>query len=101
MLGLLALPLVAASAEESACASLTRLIEAQSGTALFLPSYPTAGPGPLHNVAFLYDNAVAAIALVGCGQLAQGRRIGNAMLLGCSTIVIGATGGCAMATRPA
>jgi hypothetical protein len=82
LLGLLALPLVAASAEESACASLTRLIEAQSGTALFLPSYPTAGPGPLHNVAFLYDNAVAAIALVGCGQLAQGRRIGNAMLLG-------------------
>src|SRR6202000_1992953 len=44
---------------------------------------PTAGPGPLQplqDAAFLYDNAVAAIALVGCGEAQKAARIGEAML---------------------
>jgi hypothetical protein len=57
-------------------------MQAQPGSALFLASYPTAEHGPLQHAAFLYDNAVAAIALVACGQAAQARRIGDAMLLG-------------------
>jgi hypothetical protein len=75
-----ALPLAAASPGQSACSYLAGLVQGQPGTALFLASYPSAGPGPLQNAAFLYDNAVAAIALVGCGQRAQARRIGEAML---------------------
>jgi len=73
---------VAASAADSACAYLTRTIVHEPGAALFLASYPGADPGPLQHAAFLYDNAVAAIALVGCGQAAQAQRIGDAMLLG-------------------
>ncbi len=75
-------PLTAAAEGESACGYLTRTAQAQPGAALFLASYPTAEPGPLQHTAFLYDNAVAAIALVGCGQMSQARRIGEAMLLG-------------------
>jgi len=63
----------------NACAYLGGLTSAEGG-AVFLPSYPTADDGPLHNVAFLYDDAVAAIALVGCGETGQARRIGDAML---------------------
>jgi hypothetical protein len=76
-----ALPLAAAAPGQSACSYLSRSVSAQPGAALFLASYPTAGPGPLQHAAFLYDNAVAAIALVGCGQMTQARRIGDAMLL--------------------
>jgi len=47
---------------------------------LFLPSYPTVESGPLHNAAYLYDNAVAAIALVGCGEQDKAHRIGSAIL---------------------
>jgi hypothetical protein len=62
-----------------ACADLSGLIPVEGGP-LFLPSYPTAEPGPIRGVAFLYDDAVAAIALVGCGQAGKARRIGDAML---------------------
>lgn len=48
---------------------------------MLLPSYPDAPAGPLKQAAFLYDNAAAAIALVACGQSAQARRIGDALLL--------------------
>ncbi|PKU24388.1 hypothetical protein CWS72_12145 [Telmatospirillum siberiense] len=48
---------------------------------VFLASYPTAAEGPLHGAAFLYDNAAAAIALVGCGRTGEARRIGDAILL--------------------
>jgi hypothetical protein len=34
---------------------------------MFLASYPGVTSGPLQGAAFLYDNAVAAIALVACG----------------------------------
>ena len=69
----------AAAAPTSACAYLSNLVPIDGGP-LFLPSYPTAGEGPLQSVAFLYDDAVAAIALVGCGQTGRARRIGDAML---------------------
>jgi hypothetical protein len=82
LLGLLLLPLAATSRAESACDYLTHTMQAQSGAALFLASYPDAEAGPLQHAAFLYDNAVTAIALVGCGQMTQARRIGDAMLLG-------------------
>jgi len=36
--------------------------------------------GPLHGAAYLYDNAVAAIALVGCGEQDKAHRIGAAIL---------------------
>jgi hypothetical protein len=63
----------------SACAHLAQLVPLEGGP-LFLPSYPTIESGPLHSVGFLYDNAVAATALVGCGESARARRIGDAIL---------------------
>jgi hypothetical protein len=71
---------IAGRAADSACAYLTRAISVQPGAAVLLASYPTAEPGPLQHAAFLYDNAVAAIALIACGQAAQARRIGDALL---------------------
>lgn len=65
----------------TACLYLAQATARQPGAALFLPSYPDAPPGPLKQAAFVYDNAVAAIALVACGQPAQARRIGDALLL--------------------
>ena len=64
-----------------ACAHLISLMALQSGAAVWLPSYPQAPPGPLQHAAFLYDNAATAIALTGCGQPLQARRIGEAMRL--------------------
>jgi hypothetical protein len=80
-LGVLASTASAVRAADSACQYLTRTISGQPGPALLLASYPAAEPGPLRQVAFLYDNAAAAIALVGCGQSAQAQRIGDALLL--------------------
>lgn len=62
------------------CAYLTAKIDGAPAGRLFLPSYPTAEPGPLQGTAFLYDNAVAAVALVGCGERAKAERIGAAIL---------------------
>src|SRR5262245_16054358 len=63
-----AAPLQASVAPKaSACGYLAGLIDkAPPSGPLFLPSYPTIESGPLHGAAYLYDNAVAAIALVGC-----------------------------------
>jgi hypothetical protein len=78
---LLALPLAApAAAAPSACTELAAAFDTAT-TPVFLASYPTAGPGPLQNTAFLYDNAVAVLALVGCNDAAHARRIGDAMLI--------------------
>jgi hypothetical protein len=63
----------------TACNYLAGLVPAD-GARLFLPSYPTAEDGPLRGTAFLYDNAVAAIALVGCGEAGRARHIGDAIL---------------------
>jgi len=74
---LFAIPAQAQPAD--ACAYLSGLIPIEGGP-LFLPSYPTAEEGALRGVAFLYDDAVAAVALVGCGEAGKARRIGDAML---------------------
>ncbi len=63
------------------CAILSGAMTAAPRGPVFLPSYPTAHIGGLRDTAFLYDNAVAAIALAACGKPEQGRRIGDAMLL--------------------
>ncbi|HSM96630.1 MAG TPA: hypothetical protein VLT91_11330 [Rhizomicrobium sp.] len=47
---------------------------------VFLGSYPTASIVPLKGNAYLYDNAVAAIALIGCGDAKVARRIGDAIV---------------------
>lgn len=64
----------------SACADLRHAAAEIRGTTILLPSFPDAEPGPLYNAAFLYDNAVAVIALAGCGDLAAARRIGDALV---------------------
>ena len=69
-----------ATPEASACGYLAGLIDKAPPGPLFLPSYPTVESGPLHGAAYLYDNAVAAIALVGCGERDQACRIGAAIL---------------------
>jgi hypothetical protein len=63
-----------------ACVTLTKLIDAAPAGPVFLASFPTVTDGPLHAAAFLYDNAAAAIALVGCGQAQKARPIGDAIL---------------------
>ena len=79
---LAAAPLQASVAPRaSACGYLAGLIDnAPPSGPLFLPSYPTVESGPLHGAAYLYDNAVAAIALVGCGEQDKAYRIGSAIL---------------------
>jgi len=61
--------------------SLSQSLDAGPAGPLFLPSYPRVTSGPLQGAAFLYDNAVAAIALVACGEPAKAARIGEAILL--------------------
>src|SRR5882762_2425909 len=75
-------PLQASTAPKtSACGYLAGLIDkAPPSGPLFLPSYPTVESGPLQGAAYLYDNAVAAIALVGCGEQDKAYRIGSAIL---------------------
>jgi hypothetical protein len=54
---------------------------------MLLPSYPGLQPGTaraLENVAFVYDNALAGIALTACGEPAQAKRIADALLLAAS-----------------
>jgi hypothetical protein len=63
------------------CAYLAARIDAAPPGPVFLASYPTAGDGPLKDAAFLYDNAAAAIALVGCNEVPRARRIGDAILI--------------------
>ena len=65
---------------QTACAYLADQVDQAPPGPLFLPSYPTAEPGPLHGTAFLDDNAVAARALVGCGAKDKAGRIGAAIL---------------------
>jgi hypothetical protein len=70
-----------AAASVSPCSYLARAVDADPGSGpAFLPSYPTERTGALHNTAFLYDNDVAAIALVACGDPDRAKRIGSAIL---------------------
>jgi hypothetical protein len=70
-----------AQAAPSACNVLRNAVERMPPGAVFLPSFPQEKDGPLHNTAFLYDNAVATVALVGCGDAKDAARIGDAMLV--------------------
>jgi hypothetical protein len=69
------------STMDDACAYLVRSMAAQPTGAVLLASYPSERSGALSKAAFTYDNAVAGIALVACGQVTQARRIGDALLL--------------------
>jgi hypothetical protein len=80
LLPALALVAPAGAAAVTACDDLARPLAEAAGPAL-LASYPTAPPGPLDRAAFVYDNAVAAIALMGCGRADLARRIGDALRL--------------------
>ncbi|WP_153242502.1 hypothetical protein [Frateuria defendens] len=69
------------------CSALEAAAAAVPGDGpMLLPSYPSLGQGSgqmraLQNVAFVYDNALAGIALAACGQPAQARRIADALVL--------------------
>lgn len=69
----------AAPAAASPCTELAASFDA-STTPTFLASYPDTTIRELKDAAFLYDNAVAVLALVGCNDIAHARRIGDAML---------------------
>src|SRR5690242_11108039 len=62
------------------CTVLARQVDSAGPGAVFVASYPTATDKALKNVAFLYDNAAATLALVGCGDTARAVRIGDAIL---------------------
>jgi hypothetical protein len=62
------------------CAVLARQVDAAGQGAVFIASYLVATDKALKNVAFLYDNAAAALALTGCGDGAHAARIGDAIL---------------------
>jgi hypothetical protein len=80
MIFLIAAAPASATPKGSACGYLADLIDKAPPGPLFLASYPTVESGPLHSAAYLYDNAVAAIALVGCGERDKAYRIGAAIL---------------------
>lgn len=71
----------------SSCMALRTAATAIPGNGpMLLPSYPTLTHADgtsraLANVAFVYDNALAGIALTACGEPAQARRIADAFLL--------------------
>jgi hypothetical protein len=62
----------------TACTTLAKSVVV--GGPAFLPSYPTVTSGPLQSAAFLYDNAVATIALVACGEPGKAAQVGDAIL---------------------
>ena len=64
----------------TACTHLSSAMASQPAGPVFLASYPTVKSGPLQGAAFLYDNAVAAIALVACDRTKNAARIGDAIL---------------------
>jgi hypothetical protein len=68
-----------ALAAASACQALSKVAGA-NGPPAFLTGFPSAPPKELSDVAFTYDNAVAAVALISCRETAKAARIGDAML---------------------
>ena len=64
----------------SACDALAGAVRQQGSGPVFVASFQTAEPGPLKDVAFLYDNAASSIALIGCGRVDEARQIGDAIL---------------------
>jgi hypothetical protein len=69
-----------AHAAPDACAALARQVDGAGQGAVFVASYPTATDKTLKHVAFLYDNAAAALALTGCDDIVHAARIGDAIL---------------------
>ena len=72
---------------KSLCAAIVSATDAEGEQAkpVFLVSYRPGPdeaevPLPLRRSAFSYDNALAAIALVACGEMARARRIGDAFV---------------------
>ena len=59
------------------CATLAHQVDAAGQGAVFVASYPTATDKALKNIAFLYDNAAATLALIGCNDTAHAARIGD------------------------
>ncbi len=96
MLTVMATPLTlsAAPAEpreqmgEAGCQTLAKRVTAIPGNGpVMLASYePAPGgkalPGPLKESAFVYDNALAGIALIACGQRDAARRIADGVVAG-------------------
>ena len=78
---------------QQACDGLRRAVQADQrgdgSSPLLLASYRTGGEAvaappmdrALDGVAFTYDNALAGIALLACGQTASARRIADALVL--------------------
>ena len=68
------------AAPPSPCAYLAAQIDAAPSGPIFLASYPETSTRELKDAAFVYDNAVAVTALVGCNEIPRARRIGDALL---------------------
>lgn len=85
-------------AARSCAALVARVDEVPGAEPVFLRSYDAAsGRGimsepALANAAFTYDNALAVIALIACGQRRQALRIGEALLSATSQDRAGAQG---------
>ncbi len=67
------------------CKGFAERLSRSGGSPAFLASYEPAPDGqplpkPLENVAFVYDNALVAVALVACGMQAPAQQIGEALL---------------------
>jgi hypothetical protein len=95
--GLMMLTAAAAGADPvtgQGCAALRARVEATPGEGpVFLASYDGVDDSPaLRGAAFTYDNALAAIALVACGDVAHARRIGDALLAAATADRAGAAG---------
>jgi len=69
-----------AATPTQACDDLQHAVAAAPSGAVLLPSFPDAPDGPLHQAAFLYDNAASVLALLGCGDAVAARRIGDALV---------------------
>jgi hypothetical protein len=88
------------------CNTLGARVDAVPGSAaVFLRSYDgKSGQGlaeePALNGAFIYDNALAAIALVACDHTTQAKRIGDALLLATNEDRAGPRGRLRNAYRP-
>ncbi|MGJ4925662.1 hypothetical protein ACQR1I_10105 [Bradyrhizobium sp. HKCCYLS2038] len=87
MLSMALLGAAPARAETSFCAGLVKAVgpSLQGNHAVFLRSYEhgadeTSLPLGLSTTAFVYDNALAAIALVACNHVDLARTIGNALV---------------------
>lgn len=69
----------------SGCNALAQKVEGIPGAGpAFVQSYEPAGqplPPALQNAGFVYDNALASIALVACNRPADARRIADALVL--------------------